>query len=645
MPVSPNPLQYNGLPHKMEATGLKYSAQYICVYPRRILFSHPTRQGHRLLSYLFINAPYLTYPVAHRLQYFRSFPVGIIYINMFKKIKTRIYKFRGVAGGFLLATVCFVSIQASRTDSYFEVSKNLDIFNNVLKELNTFYVDPIEPGKLIKTGIDEMLSTLDPYTNYITESDIEEYEFQTTGRYGGIGANMRKAEDKIFVGDIHEGSPADRAGLHPGDEVIAIAGKEVEGRDIEDISVLLKGSPGTQVDIKVKDVYTGNVEEKTIVRSEIELSSVPYASLFGEKKDIAYVKLTQFTPHCSRLVKVQLDSLKKAQPNLGGVVLDLRNNPGGLLEEAVSICNLFVDKGQLVVSTKGRVKEWENDFKTTMQPWDTKIPVTILINGGSASASEIVAGTLQDLDRGVIVGERSFGKGLVQTTRPLGYNARLKLTTAKYYTPSGRCIQTLDYSHRNEDGSVGTVPDSLRKVYKTLAGRKVLGSGGVEPDVKVVDTPPGKLAITLFVKGYFFDYATIYAKKNKTIPPAGQFAIDNNTYNEFVNWVAKKDYTYKSETEIRLDSLKSAAEREKYYADIESSYKELAAKLKRDKKQDLEKHRREITQILESEIISRYYYMRGRAEHSLRDDEQMDKALALLGKPAEYQLLLKKPAN
>lgn len=645
MPVSLNPLQYNGLPHKMEATGLKYSAQYICVYPRRILFSHPTRQGHRLLSYLFINAPYLTYPVAHRLQYFRSFPVGIIYINMFKKIKTRIYKFRGVAAGFLLATVCFVSIQASRTDSYFEVSKNLDIFNNVLKELNTFYVDPIEPGKLIKTGIDEMLSTLDPYTNYITESDIEEYEFQTTGRYGGIGANMRKAEDKIFVGDIHEGSPADRAGLHPGDEVIAIAGKEVEGRDIEDISVLLKGSPGTQVDIKVKDVYTGNVEEKTIVRSEIELSSVPYASLFGEKKDIAYVKLTQFTPHCSRLVKVQLDSLKKAQPNLGGVVLDLRNNPGGLLEEAVSICNLFVDKGQLVVSTKGRVKEWEHDFKTTMQPWDTKIPVTILINGGSASASEIVAGTLQDLDRGVIVGERSFGKGLVQTTRPLGYNARLKLTTAKYYTPSGRCIQTLDYSHRNEDGSVGTVPDSLRKVYKTLAGRKVLGSGGVEPDVKVVDTPPGKLAITLFVKGYFFDYATIYAKKNKTIPPAGQFAIDNNTYNEFVNWVAKKDYTYKSETEIRLDSLKSAAEREKYYADIESSYKELAAKLKRDKKQDLEKHRREITQILESEIISRYYYMRGRAEHSLRDDEQMDKALALLGKPAEYQLLLKKPAN
>ncbi|MBZ0098407.1 MAG: S41 family peptidase, partial [Taibaiella sp.] len=526
---------------------------------------------------------------------------------MLKRIKDKIYKFRGVAAGFLLATVCFVSIQASRQDSYFEVSKNLDIFNNVLKELNTFYVDPIEPGRLIKSGIDEMLATLDPYTNYITESDIEEYEFQTTGRYGGIGANMRKAEDKIFVGDIHEDSPADKAGLHPGDEVISISGKEVAGKSIDDISILLKGSPGTQVAMKVKDVFTGAVEEKTITRSEIELSSVPYASLFGEKKDIAYVKLTQFTPHCSRLVKNQLDSLKKLQPNLGGVVLDLRNNPGGLLNEAVNVCNLFIDKGQLIVSTRGRVKEWEQDFKTTLQPWDTKIPVTVLINGASASASEIVAGTMQDLDRGVIVGERSFGKGLVQTTRPLGYNARLKLTTAKYYTPSGRCIQTVDYSNRNADGSAGKVPDSLKREFKTACGRKVLGSGGVEPDVKVTDDPPSKLAITLYVKNYFFDYATIYAKKNKTIPPAGQFAIDNATFTDFAGWLDKKDYSYKTETEVRLDSFKSAAIREKYFADIENSYKDLEAKLKRDKKQDLEKHRKEISQLLESEIVSRYY--------------------------------------
>lgn len=564
---------------------------------------------------------------------------------MLKRIKDKIYKFRGVAAGFLLATVCFVSIQASRQDSYFEVSKNLDIFNNVLKELNTFYVDPIEPGRLIKSGIDEMLATLDPYTNYITESDIEEYEFQTTGRYGGIGANMRKAEDKIFVGDIHEDSPADKAGLHPGDEVISISGKEVAGKSIDDISILLKGSPGTQVSMKVKDVFTGAVEEKTITRSEIELSSVPYASLFGEKKDIAYVKLTQFTPHCSRLVKNQLDSLKKLQPNLGGVVLDLRNNPGGLLNEAVNVCNLFIDKGQLIVSTRGRVKEWEQDFKTTLQPWDTKIPVTVLINGASASASEIVAGTLQDLDRGVIVGERSFGKGLVQTTRPLGYNARLKLTTAKYYTPSGRCIQTVDYSNRNADGSAGKVPDSLKKEFKTASGRKVLGSGGVEPDVKVTDDPPSKLAITLYVKNYFFDYATVYAKKNNTIPPAGQFAIDNATFTDFTGWLDKKDYSYKTETEVRLDSFKSAAIREKYFADIENSYKDLEAKLKRDKKQDLEKHRKEISQLLESEIVSRYYYMRGRAEHSLKDDKQMEQAMVLLEQPSGYQAILRKPAN
>ncbi|MCB9047768.1 MAG: S41 family peptidase [Chitinophagales bacterium] len=559
---------------------------------------------------------------------------------MLKKFKSWLYKSKGFVAGVALAGVFFIFIQARNTDSYFEISKNLDIFNTVLKELNIYYVDPIEPGQLVKTGIDEMLATLDPYTNYITESDFEEYQFQTTGKYGGIGANMRTTQDSIYVGDVYEGSPADKAGLHPGDLVISVAGKEVKGKDTEEMSVLLKGSPGTQVTVKVRDVYTGQVSEKVITRSEIELSSVPYASLLGTKKDIAYVKLTQFTPHCGRLVKNHLDSLKKLNPSLNGVVLDLRNNPGGLLNEAVNVCNLFVDKGQLVVSTKGRQKEWEQDFKTSQQAWDTKIPVTILINHGSASASEIVAGTLQDLDRGVIVGERSFGKGLVQTTRPLGYNARLKLTTAKYYTPSGRCIQALDYSHRNVDGSVGYVPDSLKKEYKTLKGRKVLSGGGVEPDVDVEDDVASKLAITLYVKNYFFDYATIYARKNKTIPQPSTFAIDNNTFNDFAKWLEGKDYTYKTETEITLDSLKSAAVREKYFNDIESSYKALEAKLRHDKKQDLEKHRDIITDLLESEIVSRFYYMRGRVEHGLKNDVSLKKALALLEQPTGYNSIL-----
>lgn len=560
---------------------------------------------------------------------------------MLKYIKDRLYKYRRVVTGVSLIAFSFLFIRARNTDSYFEISKNLDIFNAVLKELNTYYVDPIEPGKLIKTGLDAMLKSLDPYTNYITESDYEEYEFQTTGRYGGIGANMRRIGDSIFVADVYEGSPADKAGLRPGDQVIAIAGKEVKGKDVEDLSTLLKGSPGTQLTIKIKENNSGNLSDKMITRGEIELSSVPYATLMGAKKDIAYARLTQFTPHCGRLLKAQLDSLKKIQPNLSGVVLDLRNNPGGLLDEAVNVCNLFVDKGKLVVSTKGKMKEWEQEFKTQGQPWDTKVPVTVLINRSSASASEIVAGTLQDLDRGVVIGERSFGKGLVQTTRPLGYNARLKLTTAKYYTPSGRCIQALDYSHRNEDGSVGEIPDSLKKDYKTAGGRKVRSGGGVDPDVVIPADEASQLAITLYIKNYFFDYATAYTRKNKTIAPAHEFAIDNAAFNDFAKWLDNKDYSYKTETEVALDSLKSIAQREKYFTDIEAGFNAVQSKLKHDKAQDLQKHRAEVTELLESEIVSRYYYMRGRIAHSMRYDKDIEKALALLEKPAGYSALLK----
>lgn len=555
-------------------------------------------------------------------------------------IKKIFSKSKGFVAGVLLTGSFVLFIQAKTTDSYFEISKNLDIFTTLFKELNMYYVDPIEPGKLIKNGIDAMLEDLDPYTNYITESDIEEYEFQTTGKYGGIGTTMRKKGDNIFVGEVYEFSPAHKAGLHPGDQVIAIDGHSITGKSIDDLSVLLKGSPGTQVTLKIKDAYTGTEAEKIITRSEIELSSVPYAGLTGANKDVAYVKLTQFTPNCARLVKQSLDSLKKTTPGLKGVVLDLRNNPGGLLNEAVNVCNLFVDKGQLIVSTKGKLKELDQDFKTQQQPWDTQIPVTVLINRYSASASEIVSGTLQDLDRGVIVGERSYGKGLVQTTRPLGYNARLKLTTAKYYTPSGRCIQALDYSHRNFDGSVGEIPDSLKKEYKTKGGRKVLSGGGVEPDVAIKDDPNSMLATTLYIKNFFFDYATKYAKGHKTIPPASSFNIDATDYAAFSKWLEGKDYTYKTETEIALDSLKSVATREKYFADIKDEYTKLEAQLHHDKKQDLEKHKKEITRLLESEIISRYYYIRGRIEYGLRDDSDLEKAVTLLQKPADYTALL-----
>jgi carboxyl-terminal processing protease len=551
-----------------------------------------------------------------------------------------INNFKGFLLGLVLAGTGVFFIQAKQADSYFEISKNLDIFTTLFKELNTFYVDPIEPGKLVKTGIDAMLEELDPYTNYITESDIEEYEFQTTGKYGGIGANMRKKDDVIVVGDVYEASPAQKAGLHPGDIVLSIDNQSLTGRNIDDVSLLLKGSPGTQLTMKVKDVYTGVDAVKMLTRGEIEVSSVPFAGLVGPSNNVAFVRLTQFTSGCGKQVRNALDSLKVKQPKLAGVVLDLRNNPGGLLDEAVNICNIFVDRGQLIVSTKGKMKEWDKDFNTNGQVWDANIPVTVLINSSSASASEIVSGTLQDLDRGVIIGERSYGKGLVQVTRPLGYNARLKLTTAKYYTPSGRCIQALDYTNRNADGSVGKIPDSLKKTYATKNGRKVLSGGGVEPDIKIEDEEISKLAIALYVKNYFFDYATQYAKQHSSIPSAASFSLSKDEFNQFAKWLENKDYSYKTETEIALDSLKAVATREKYFEAAKLDFNNLSTKVSHDKKQDLLKHETEITRLLENEIVSRYYYLRGRIENSLRTDDELKKALSIMDQPTQYQALL-----
>ena len=544
--------------------------------------------------------------------------------------------------GITIAISALLFIQAKPVDSYFEISKNLEIFANIFKELNSYYVDTIEPGKLVKTGIDAMLEELDPYTNYITESDIEEYEFQTTGKYGGIGATMRKKGEDIFIGDVYENSPSQKAGLHPGDQVISIDNQNVTGKTIEDISLLLKGAPGTQLNMKVKDAYTGEESNKMLARGEIEISSVPYAALLGNNKDIAYIKLLQFTPGCSRLVRTNLDSLKGVNTNLKGVVLDLRNNPGGLLDEAVSICNLFIDKGQLVVSTKEKMKEFDKEYRTMGASWDTKIPVTVLINGSSASASEIVAGTMQDLDRGVIIGSQSYGKGLVQVTKELGYNAKLKLTISKYYTPSGRCIQAIDYSNRNLDGSVGKVPDSLKKAYVTKGGRKVLSGGGIEPDVALEDDKISKLAVMLYSKNYFFDYATQYAKQHNTIAPASNFSLSESDFTSFTQYLQNKDYTYKTETEIALDSLKNIAAREKYFSAIQSEYTALQSKLAHDKQKDLLKNKTEIKQILESEIVSRYYYLRGRIAHGLQYDKDFEKASSLLQQPTQYSALLQK---
>lgn len=553
----------------------------------------------------------------------------------------RLKKIKGFLAGAALSATAFFFINArSADDPYFEISKNLDIYTNLFKELNTYYVDPIEPGKLVKAGVDAMLEGLDPYTNYITESDVEDYEFMTTGKYGGIGANMHRKGDEIYVGDVYENSPAQRAGLHPGDIVISIDNQPVKGKSVDDLSPLLKGSPGTQLTMKIKDAYNGVESSKVITRGEIEISSVPYATLLGGQKNIAYVKLSQFTQGCSRMVKNAYDSLQKVQPNIKGVVLDLRNNPGGLVDEAVAICNLFIDKGQLVVSTKGKTPDIDKDYRTSGVVWNKDVPVTVMVNKSSASASEIVAGTLQDLDRGVIVGEKSYGKGLVQVTRPLGFNSHLKLTIARYYTPSGRCIQALDYTHRNADKSVSAFADSMKKSYQTRNGRVVLSGGGIEPDVKIKDEGMSMIATALASKNYIFDYATEYAKKHQSITESSKFMLTDGEFNDFVKWLDNKDYSYKTETENLLDSLKKTATNEKYYDDSKKEFDALKAKLSHDKKQDLLKSKDKVKQMLESEIVSRYYFARGRVAQSMQYDKELNKAVALINVPADYNALL-----
>lgn len=531
-------------------------------------------------------------------------------------------------------------IQAKPADSYFELSKNMEVFANIFKELNTYYVDPIEPGKLTKIGIDAMLNDLDPYTNYITESDIEDYEFMTTGKYGGIGASLRKKEKDTYIGDIYENSPAQKAGLHSGDKILSIDGKNVFDKTIDEISILLKGSAGTKIVMKVKDAFTDGEVERIVTRGEIEVSSVPYAGLIGGTNDIAYVKLTQFTQNCGRMVRTALDSLKLVNPKMKAVVLDLRGNPGGLLDEAVEVCNIFVDRGQLVVSTKGKDREWDKNFNTEGSAWDTRIPVAVLVNGSSASASEIVAGTLQDLDRGIVLGTKSYGKGLVQTTRPVGFNARLKLTTAKYYTPSGRCIQAIDYSHRDENGVADKFADSLIGTYKTRNGRMVKSGGGVTPDVVTVDEKISAIAAALYSKNYFFDYATQYVKQHKAIPAANNFSLSPAEFSDFSNWLSGKDYSYKTKTEVLLDSLSSATKEDKLFEASKTELAALKTKVMHDKKQDLLKNKDEVKRILENEIAARYYFQKGRIIQNLREDETVIKAIELSGKPEQIQALL-----
>lgn len=531
----------------------------------------------------------------------------------------------------LFAPLLLLAFRAD-DDNVFELSRNLDIFTTLFRELMIYYVDPADPQELVTTGIDVMLESLDPYTQFIPESEADDYRFMTTGQYGGIGALIGQRDGDVIITDPYEGYPAQKSGLSAGDVIQSIDGKSVKGKEYDEVSHMLKGQPGTAISITV--IRPGSTQEitRTLTREEIQIKNVPYYGMLDDKT--GYIRLSGFTDDAGQEVKDAVTELKKKGAQ--SLVLDLRGNPGGLLNEAVNIVNVFVDRGQEVVSTKGKVKEWDKTYKALNAGVDTKIPLAVLVNGNSASAAEIVSGSLQDIDRAIIIGQRTFGKGLVQTTRPLSYNAQLKITTAKYYIPSGRCIQALDYTHRTANGGVVKVADSLIREFTTAKGRKVYDGGGIAPDYTTEIPVYSSISQSLASHYLLFDYATEYHLQHSSIAPANKFRLSDEEYQQFVTWLDGKEYDYITDSEKKLADFKTKAEKENYFAAVSADYALLESKMKHDKKSDLQLHKSEIKELLENEIVSRYYYQNGRIENSFDSDTEIKLALKALRNPAVY---------
>lgn len=531
----------------------------------------------------------------------------------------------GISTGFLIT-------QETRD---FRIAKNLDIFFSLFRELNTFYVDEIDPDKVLKAGMDNMLKTLDPYTVYFPESEADEFTIMTTGKYGGIGSIVRSSGEYVIISDVYRGFPADLAGIKAGDLLKKVDGISLKGFTTDKVSEKLKGNPGTPIIITIE--RNGTESDYSLKREKIVVPPVPYFGMIGPKT--GYIRFTSFTQNCIEDVKTALTSLKKN--NAEQIILDLRGNPGGLLTEAVEIVNLFVGPGNEVVSTKGKVKQFDENFKTTKPSVDDKIALAVIINRGSASASEIVAGAIQDLDRGIIIGQRSYGKGLVQITRPLSYNTQLKVTTAKYYIPSGRCIQARDFSHPNEDGSVGIIPDSLISEFKTKNGRIVKDGGGITPDMEILPEPLSQISAELYLRNYIFDYVTQYYWAHPGIKSPEQFSFTDKDYADFRTLLMNRKFSYKTSTEESLNDLITNAKKEKYY-DI---HKDLFISLEKDithsLDQDLTMFRSEITDLISDDIISRYFYEDGAIAWTIKKDEQVLKAVEILNNKEVYSSILK----
>ncbi len=535
-------------------------------------------------------------------------------------------RWRTLLIGGALAGAGALSIGAA--DNYFEISKNLEIFNELYKELNIYYVDDTSPGKLMKTGIDAMLGSLDPYTNFIPESDIEDYRFMTTGQYGGIGALIRRKDDKVYISEPYEGFPSAKAGIWAGDEIYKVDGREVRGMDTDEVSKLLKGQAGTTVEVTMLRGDAAPMEY-SLTREEIKIPDVPYKGFLDADSTVGYIKLNSFTQTASHEVRTAFKELK--DHGMQRLVFDLRGNGGGLLREAVNIVNLFVPKGELVVETKGRIAEWDKTYRTLSEPLDTEMPMVVLVDGGSASASEIVSGALQDLDRAVILGERTFGKGLVQQTRDLFYNSKLKVTVAKYYIPSGRCIQKLDYAHRDSSGKATSMADSLLTEFSTRNGRPVFDGRGILPDVLVEEHELPKVVGGLLREDLFFDYATRYRRTHETAPPARDFLITDPEYQAFMDYLSDKEFDYETESMAQLEELVETAKRERYLEHVKPELDQLREELRPKRDEELVMFRDDIAEILRNELVARYHFQTGRAIAALDTDPYVREALDVLG--------------
>jgi len=518
----------------------------------------------------------------------------------------------------------------SQQGKYFDISKNLEIFANAYREINHSYVDELDPGKVMRTGLDAMLEGLDPYTNYISETDIEGYRIQTDGKYNGIGAEGMLMGDYVVITEIYEKSPAHKAGLKVGDAIVAVDGQSAKGKTEGQVMEFLRGFPGTQADLLIRRPGENKDLKISLQREEVDIPNVPHSGLVAE--NIGYINLTTYTRDAARNVGTALQDLKTKNPHLKGVILDLRDNGGGLLNEAVNLVNLFVPRGELVASTKGKVPEWDNVFKTVNNPMDENIPLVVLINKMSASASEVTCGALQDLDRAVLMGQRSYGKGLVQNMKDLGYNARVKLTTAKYYIPSGRCIQAVRY----KNGEPVDIPESERAQFKTRNGRTVLDGGGVKPDVLLPHDTAAGVVNALLRQHIIFDYATQYALKHPSIDSIELFAFTD--WDDFSRFVQSRNFEYESASEKKLRELGAAAAGENYSigADIQA----MESKIKAGKKDELVKNKARILHEIEQEIVGRYYFQRGKVRKNLKNDPEVEEAVKLLNDPGRYKAIL-----